>query len=127
VSNPFAVTATCDIFWDPTHAVPDMSGVPCTLVAAWDDGQYHGTRNMPTLMYTHMMHLEPTIDIRDAYIGAMAAAAKIPYLMIPNYTDTVATKFNISFVTRVNIGQRADHKVAYLNRSPVPAWPTKYL
>jgi hypothetical protein len=124
MSNPFRATSTCDIIWD-WNASPagDVKKVPCTLVSAWDDGQYHGTRNVPALMYTHMLHLEPDVDIRDLYTGAMAPdAAKLPRVAIPQ--NAGGTLFNISFVERVNKGQRADHKIAYLNRSTAPPWPT---
>jgi hypothetical protein len=121
MSNPFRATNTCDIYWDISHPVPDVANVPCTLVPAWEDGQIHGVRNVPALMYTHILHLEPNVDIRDRYIGAMAVdAVNTPCLFVPSGGNTL---YYISFVERVNRGQRADHKIAYIDRHPAPNWP----
>jgi hypothetical protein len=127
MSNPFKTNTTCDIYFDIGTPVLGPTNVPCTLVPAWEEGQAHGTRATPTLMYTHKLHLEPDVDIRDWYAGAMATsvpAANEPAVYIPN--SATGTPFVISFVERVNKGQRADHKIAYLNRT-LPTWPTNNL
>jgi hypothetical protein len=122
MSNPFKATSTCDILWDAgVNPNPDVTNVPCTLVADWEGGQAHGTRATPALMYTHILHLEPTVDIRDLYNGAMTTAAKFPQVYIPNFAT--GTVYSVSFVERVNKGQRADHKIAYMYRA-TPPWPT---
>jgi hypothetical protein len=122
MSNPFKTNLLADIYWNyqgvPT---PDISAVPCTLVPCWEDGQAHGTRAVAGLMYTHMAHFEPTLDIRDRYVGAMGIdAVNVPIIYAPTGGGTI---YDISFVERVNKGQRADHKIAYLNRR-TPQWPT---
>jgi hypothetical protein len=74
-------------------------------------------------MYTHIMHLDLSVDIRDRYIGAATVdALKRPLVAIlPD-----GTVMDVSFVQRVNHGQLADHKVAFLNRA-LPGWPTDTL
>jgi hypothetical protein len=102
MSNPFRATTTVDIYWTTGHdGTPDVANVPCTLVSAWEDGQAHGTRNVPAMMYTHVMHLDQNIDKRDIYIGAMQPDPVLnPYVRIP--TGGRGTSYTVSFVERVN-------------------------
>jgi hypothetical protein len=128
MSNPFPTNAICDIYWT-AHGIPgDVTSVPFTLVAAWEEGQRAGTRNVPGLMYTHIGHFELTVDIRDNYIGGMTVDpvnARTLDVFDPQ-TGIYAAAYGINFVERVNRGQRADHLVAYLSRG-TPIWPTDFL
>jgi hypothetical protein len=128
MSNPFPTNAICDIYWT-AHGFPgDVSNVPFTLVAGWEEGQRAGTRNVPTLMYTHIGHFELNVDIRDNYLGAMVVDPinQRTLNVIDPGSGVYATAYAINFVERVNRGQRADHLVAYLSRG-TPIWPTDFL
>jgi hypothetical protein len=122
---PFVPNNTCDIYRagvaPPT--APSIAGVPCYLKPDWVAGQEHGDR--PTsnvLVWTHIMYVDNTVDIRDMYIGVENVAAK-DSVWIPTKNDT---RFNVVFVELVNKGMPSVHKRVYLDRQQ-PPWPTNNL
>jgi hypothetical protein len=121
MSNPFITNQTCDIYRFGGVA-PVFTAVPFTLVGTWGEGQKHGVRNVAALMYTHIAHFELTVDIRDGYTGAMVQAATYDTIWTPDSVSADRCGYRVSFVCRVNHGQRADHLLAYLNRD-LPNWP----
>lgn len=120
---PFPPNATCDIyrFGVTPPAAPSVAGVACCLLPDWRAGQEQGDRSggLSALVWTHVLFVDPTVDIRDAYTGAMARTEQ-DTVYIP---DKNGTAFKVTFIERVRRNEAQDHKRVYLDRQ-TPAWPT---
>ena len=119
-------TATCDVYrsGNAPPAAPDVAAVPCVLTGAFEAG----TRPVPTgistaLVYTHVMLVDPSADIRDSYSGQGNLGAGQDTVYVP---DRTGTAFRVVFVERVGQGTPGDAKRVYLDRQAV-AWPTTSL
>ncbi len=117
---------TCDIFHaghGPPGDPPDVAGVPCLLKPDFVAGQEHGERpGSAPLTWTHVMLVNPTVDVRDGYLGGEGTSAG-DSVFIPNQSGT---QFLVRFVERVNRNEASDHKRVYLDRQ-LPGWPTDNL
>jgi hypothetical protein len=125
MANPYRTNTTCDIYRTgrAPPAVPDATAVPIAFHGDWEKGQSAGTRNVAALVYTHKAHMEITVDIRDAYTGAMANITQ-DTIYIP---DSTGVAYKVVFVARVNRNTAYDHFNVYLSRTPAPTWPTNNL
>jgi hypothetical protein len=123
---PVAPNTTCDIYRvgvSPPLSPPSVAGVPCFLKADWRGGQEAGDRtNSYVQTWTHIMLVDPSVDIRDSYIGQEGQSAQ-DAVYIP---DQHGTRFFVVFVERVQRGSPHDHKRVFLDRQ-TPAWPTNEL
>ena len=120
---PIQPNTTCDVYRTGTTppAAPAVAGVPCYLQPDWRAGQNEGTRPLtPTaLVWTHVMLVDTSVDLRDGYIGTLAWGAQ-DTIYVPNQNGTA---FRVIFIERVHSGRSEDHKRVYLDRQ-TPAWPT---
>jgi hypothetical protein len=124
MSLPLSPNTTCDIYQTGVAppADPSVAAVPCHLQPDWRGGQERGDRAADALTWTHVMLVDVSVDIRDAYTGHSAHT----------YQDTVyipdkdGTAFIVVFIERVQRGGAYDHKRVYLDRSS-PNWPTNEL
>ena len=122
MSLPVPANATCDIFHVgsmPPLGSPAATGVPCVLQCDWRGGQEAGDRNSSANMWTHVLLLDFSVDIRDAYTGNNSQSPQ-DAVFIP---DQHGTRFNVIFIERVQRGTAHEHKRVYLDRQQ-PSWPS---
>jgi hypothetical protein len=121
---PIASNTTCDIYRTGVAppAAPSVAGVACFLRPDWHAGQEAGERSVNQLTWTHVMLVDVSVDIRDAYTGQSAWTWQ-DTVYIPTQTGT---GFNVVFVERVQRGTPHEHKRVYLDRQ-LPTWPTNEL
>ena len=126
MTMPVAPNTTCDIYRNGNNppAAPNVAAVACHLRPDWRAGQEHGDRaTLPVgFCWTHVLLVDVSVDIRDAYAGALAFMQQ-DSIYVP---DKNGTGFKVVFVERVFRGQTQDHKRVYLDRA-VPTWPTNEL
>ncbi len=83
------------------------------------------------LKWTHILLLQPTIDIRDAYNSqldpARNNAAGDTVILEDSTTLTTRVAFYVVFVEVVSRGTPAAHQRAYLDRFAPNTWPTNAL
>jgi hypothetical protein len=83
------------------------------------------------LKWTHILYLDPSVDVRDAYNSQLdparnnALADTVVLLDAANAPTKVA--FYVSFVEQVARGTPASYLRAYLDRFQPSAWPTSAL
>lgn len=127
---PQTPNTTCDIYRStspPPPAAPDVAAVPCVLLpdfagchrAMGEGGGASGNE----LRWTHVLLVDVSVDIRDAYTGADDVGTTLDHVYVP---DKDGTKFDVIFVERLGYTGDSDHKRAYLRRDTV-SWPTNYL
>ena len=120
---PIPPNTTCDIyrFGAAPPAAPAVAVVACYLRPDWRAGQEQGDRSgmMDQLVWTHLLLVESSVDIRDAYTGAMGRTEQ-DTVYIPNQNGTA---FKVTFIERVGRKEAHDHLRVYLDRQ-TPAWPT---
>jgi hypothetical protein len=118
---PVQPNTTCNIYRLGTSPPTDpaVSNVPCYLQPDWRGGAAGGMRQVNALTWTHVMLVDATIDIRDAYTGA-ATVSPQDTVFIP---DDGGTQFNVVFVERLERGTPNEHKRVFLDRQ-TPSWPT---
>jgi len=115
MSLPIAPTTTCDIYRTgiTPPATPSVAGVPCVLQNDWRGGQQGRDRVAGTLTWTHVMLVDVTVDIRDAYVGASTLSPQ-DAVYIPDHTGT---GYNVIFIEIVDNA----YKRVYLDRQ-APDW-----
>ena len=115
MSLPMPANVTCDIYHGGNipPGPPDVPGA-----AAYLEEDFSNVKPMtsPPFVYSHIMRLEATVDVRDGYSSASAGSA----VFVPNQTGT---RFQVQAVARVGRGTAVDHKIVYLLRAFVP-WPS---
>jgi hypothetical protein len=113
---------TCDIYrvGNSPPSAPDVAGVKCFLVPKFSAGHHARWGGTAPYNYTHILYVDYTTDIRDAY-NAGAIPATMDTVYIPDKTSK--TSWLVVFVERVSRGTGLDHKRVYLRRQG-PAWPT---
>jgi hypothetical protein len=124
MSLPMAPNTTCDIYRNANAppAAPDAAGVNCYLKPDWRGGQEGGDRAETAVgdfVWTHILLVDVSIDIRDGYTGAMTPGNP-DRVWVPDQNGTV---FTVVFVERVHRGLPGDHKRVYLDRG-APSWPS---
>ncbi len=123
---PVTPNTTCDIYRAGNNppAAPDVAGVRCNLKPDWRGGMEAGDRAGLTAasVWTHIMEVETSVDIRDNYAGALATNLS-DHVWVP---DKNGTKFIVVFIERVGRGTAFDYKRAYLDRQ-APTWPSDNL
>jgi hypothetical protein len=113
---------TCDVYRSGTGppAAPAVAGVPCYLTPK-------GSSNQTTPYFTHLLLVEPTVDVRDDLSGGtLAYGPGADRVFVP---DQNGTEWRVLLVRRVGRGTSADHKQVLLMRvagAAVP-WPTDEL
>jgi hypothetical protein len=124
MSLPIPANTTCDIYRTGTRppASPSVSGVPCYLQSDWRGGNEGGDRAVNALSWTHIMLVDVSVDIRDAYTGQMTSTIQ-DTVFVPDQTGTA---FNVIFVERLQRGTAQEHKRVFLDRQ-TPSWPTNEL
>jgi hypothetical protein len=110
---------TCDIYRAGTGppSAPAVAGVPCYLAPK-------GASDRTTPYYTHLLLVDPTIDLRDDLPGgSLVFGPASDRVFVP---DQNGTEWRVLLVRRVGLGTSADHKQALLMRVPGGAvpWPT---
>jgi hypothetical protein len=120
---PIQTNTTCDIYRTGTMppAAPAVAAVPCFLRSDWRGAQEAGDRTtLPMqLVWTHVLLVETSVDIRDGYTGSLGFIGQ-DTVYIP---DQNGTAFRVVFIERLNRGQTGDHKRVFLDRQ-APTWPT---
>lgn len=120
---PMPPNTTCDIyrFGTAPPAAPAVAAVPVYLWPDWRAGQEQGDRSgmLDPLVWTHILLVDTSVDIRDAYTGSMGRTEQ-DSVYIP---DQNGTQFKVTFIERVGRQEAQDHKRVYLDRQ-TPAWPT---
>jgi hypothetical protein len=121
---PISPNATCDIYRAGASppAAPATAGAACFLQADWRGGNEAGDREVNTLAWTHVMLVDVSVDIRDAYTGHMTSTAQ-DTIYVP---DQSGTAFKVMFIERVQRGTPQEHKRVFLDRQ-TPSWPTNEL
>ncbi len=76
----------------------------------------------PPVTWTHVLLLNPDIDVRDAYVGCRGCTTQ-DTVLVPN---AAGTPYLVIFVERAEIGTPHEHKRVYLDRQ-APPWPTHHL
>lgn len=126
MASPLSANTTCDIYrsGNAPPANPDVASVPCYLKPDFRAGQEAGERGGAgnSLTWTHLMMIETSIDIRDAYIGVSNVLVQ-DSVYIP---DKNGTQFFVTFIERMHRGLATEHKRVYLDRQ-LPTWPTNEL
>ncbi len=116
---------TCDIYHysNTPPAAPDIAGVPGTLVPAWQRGLESGEGKSGDTLYTHVLWLDLSVDIRDGgrVDSATVVIANTDKVWIP---DQNGTKFFVLWVERVG-----NQKRVYLQRDDGAnlTWPNSNL
>ncbi len=120
---PITPNTTCDVYRkiNAPPAAPDVAAVSCYLQADWRGGLETSERD-PLLTWTHVMLINVSIDIRDAYGGQGVTGAE-DKVYVP---DQNGTSFKVMFIERVQRGTAHEHKRVYLDRLK-PTWPTNEL
>ena len=123
---PTPPNTTFDIyrFGSMPPAAPAIAGVTGHLQPDWRRGQEQGDRaSVPQqLVWTHVLLVESSVDLRDCYAGGLSAATQ-DSVYIP---DQNGTGFRVTFIERVHRNGIQDHKRVYLDRQ-APTWPTNEL
>jgi hypothetical protein len=121
---PIPANSTCDIYRTGNRppAAPDVAAVPCYLSCDWRGGQEAGDRNNATLTWTHVMLVDVSVDIRDAYTG-QSIFSQQDTVFVP---DQSGTPFVVIFIERLQRGTAHEHKRVFLDRR-TPTWPTNEL
>jgi hypothetical protein len=119
MSLPIPGNTTCDIYRNGTTppASPAVAGVPCQLTPDWRMGQEHGDRKVNTLTWTHIMLVDDSTDIRDAYTGQETSSVQ-DSVYIPDHTGT---QYLVIFIEEMGMGTASAHKRVYLDRQ-TPNW-----
>ncbi len=114
---------TCDIyrFGTAPPAAPAVAAVAGYLRPDWRAGQEQGDRTgaLAQLVWTHVLLVDASVDIRDAYTGGMGRTEQ-DTVYIP---DQNGTAYKVTFIERVGSKEAQDHKRVYLDRQ-TPTWPT---
>ncbi len=115
MSLPMPANVTCDIYHgsNTPPGPPDVPGAVGYLEQSFDNVK---PAINPPFLYTHLLRLETTVDVRDNYNGVATGST----LFIPNQTGT---RFQVQAVARVGRGTTLDHKIVYLLRTFV-TWPS---
>ena len=118
---PQSPNTTCDIYRVATTppAAPAVAGVPCVLRPDFREGQRASTI---ARVWTHLLLIDPAVDLRDYYTGASGTAEQ-DSVYIP---DQAGTRYRVVFIERVGLGSAGDHKRVYLDRQQ-PTWPTNHV
>ena len=121
---PIPANTTCAIYRAGTGppAAPVVKNVPCFLQCDWRGGQEAGEHVVAALVWTHVMLLDVSVDIRDAYSGQCTVTAQ-DTIYIP---DETATGFLVVFIERLQRGTAHEHKRVFLDRK-TPTWPSNDL
>ncbi len=124
MSLPISTNTTCDIYRTGVSppSSPATAGVPCVLQPDWRGGNEAGDREVNTLAWTHVMLVDVSVDIRDAYTGHMTSTLQ-DTIYVP---DQSGTAFNVMFIERVQRGTPQEHLRVFLDRQ-TPSWPTNEL
>jgi hypothetical protein len=124
MSLPIPPNTTCDIYRNGRlpPAAPDVAAVPCYLTCDWRGGQEAGDRVDNQLTWTHVMLVDSSVDVRDAYAGA-STFSKLDTIYVP---DKTGTPFTVIFIELAQRGTPHEHKRVFLDRG-VPTWPTNEL
>jgi len=122
---PIVTNNTCDIYraGRAPPAAPDVAAVPIALKPDWQGANDKGFYQVSALMWTHVMFVQPHVDIRDKFTGSMTSADQ-DTVWIP---DQNGTRFKVIFIQRISEGTAGDHKQVFLDRNPAPPWPTDNL
>lgn len=117
---PVAKNSTCDIYrvGNTPPADPDVAGVASRLLPRFVGGQEAGERAVASIIWTHEMWVESSVDIRDGYSGNSAFTDE-DNVYIP---DKNGTKFKVVFVEIINRGEATEYKRVFLDRH-LPTWP----
>jgi hypothetical protein len=115
----------CQIYHSPNlpPAAPDVADVPCILKPDWAAGQEGGDRGTLQLVWTHIMLIDATVDIRDSYAGAGAFNPQGDIAYIP---ESTSMGYTVIFIEVIQPGTPNAHKRVYLDRQQ-PTWPTNDL
>ena len=115
---------TCDVYrsGNAPPAAPDVAAVPCVLEAAFGAGAAL-VYSSADWVYTHVMLVGPTADVRDSYTGSHTFGAAPDTVYVP---DKNGTGFRVVFVEMAGRGSAGQHKRVYLDRR-TPTWPTNNL
>lgn len=116
---PIPATTTCDIYRTGTGppATPAVSAVPCVLQNDWRGGQAARDRVAGTLTWTHLLLVDASVDIRDAYVGNSTLSTQ-DTVYIP---DGTGTPYLVVFIEIVNVGAADAYQRCYLDRQ-TPSW-----
>ena len=119
---PMAANTTCDIYrnGNAPPAAPDVAAVPCYIKSDWIGGNEHGDLKDNNFMWTHIMLVGPTVDIRDAWQGTNVPNILGDTVWIPDKNNV---PFVVSFVERVGRATATDHKRVFLDRQTVSISP----
>ena len=120
---PTPPNTTCDIyrFGTAPPAAPAIAAVACYLRPDWRGGQEQGDRSggLAQLVWTHLLLVDSSVDIRDAYIGGMGQTEQ-DTVYIP---DQNGTAYKVTLIECVGRKDAQDHLRVYLDRQ-TPTWPT---
>ncbi|MSU76618.1 MAG: hypothetical protein EXS16_00845 [Gemmataceae bacterium] len=121
---PIPANITFDIYRAGTTppAAPAVAGVLGHLQCDWRGGQEGGDRLTNGLCWTHVVLIDVSIDLRDAYVGQGSYVTQ-DAVYIP---DKNGTPFAVVFIERLQRGAPNEHKRVYLDRM-TPVWPTNEL
>ncbi len=124
MSIPMPANRTFDLFHQGTWPnPPDIAGAHGYLTPDFRGGQEGGDRGGAT--WTHIMLVEPDLDVRDGYYGlGTFQPTSADTLYIP---DKDGTGLVVVFIERIQVGTANEHKRLYLDRLNPPFWPTNDL
>ncbi len=117
MAMPLAPNTTCDIFRfdkSPPDDDPNEPGVRVHLTAEYAKGLEMGeTRAKADIKFTHIMLVEPDLDIRDDFKDLVPTVSQSDKVFIP---DEDGTEYVVVHVNRQGKGTATDHKRVYLRR-----------
>lgn len=126
MASPRQTNTTCDIYRasNSPPSSPDVAAVVCTLEAHYARGLETGEYATDAgLNFTHILWLEPGIDIRDGYAADATDLGNADHVYVP---DKDGTQFIVTFVQDNFPGTPQAHQKVYLRRTQV-TWPTNEL
>ncbi len=131
MATPMPPNVTVDIYRTANPSGPytlgalSKTGVQGYLQPRVQTGR-HGTATW--LKWTHVLYLDPTVDIRDAYNSQLDPArdnTKADTVILKDSKDAAKkTAFYVTYVEQVARGTSFTHLRAYLDRFQPQTWPT---
>ncbi|MFN4259768.1 MAG: hypothetical protein ACK4RK_10755 [Gemmataceae bacterium] len=125
---PLQPNVTARIFRNANPADPYPPGTPAATAPGYLEPAMVAGRlgTAEWLKWTHILYLEPTVDIRDAYNSQLDPARADTLADTVELLDsggTNKTAYYVVFVEQVQRGTPFSHLRVYLDRFAPNAWP----
>lgn len=110
---PSPANTTFDI-WRYNGVAAASTGNHGILRGVFEQGREAGEQASAQFRFTHVLLVEPTLDLRDDFDAFAGTASQRDTVRIP---DSTGLSYRVVFLERVQRGLAADHKRVYLQRA----------